>query len=258
MKRLVFCVLLAACNGTTGSDLVTFTGSAGGASDVAPSLAFTTGSGWQVVLERAKLHVGAVYLNQNVAISGNADQPCVLPGIYVAQLFGPLDLDLLSPALVPFPGAGEGTETEAHTAEVWLLEGDINRATDGTVVLDVAGTATKDLATIPFSAAVTIGQNRASPPPNVAMPGANPICHRRIVTPIEVDILPKNGGTLQLRVDPRALFDGVDFSRATQISATPPAYVIPDEQGGIGGALLAGLHSAFGVYAFSWQDRSGP
>jgi hypothetical protein len=208
------------------------------------------------VLDRATLHFGAVYLNQDNPLSGKGTSGCVLPGIYVGQIFGPLDLDLLSPSAIPFPANGEGTELAALTAEVWLLEGDINTPDSETHVLDVAGTASKNGMSWPFSATVTIGQNRMKPPPDVAMPGANPICAQRIVTPIVPiggSLTPTNGGTLELRVDPRRMFDGVDFSLLTADPTAMPPYVIPDEPGGISDQLFGGLRADSGVYAISFR-----
>ena len=75
---------------------------------------------FQVSLTRAQLRIGAVYLNASVPISGAGATSCVLPGIYVAEAFGPATIDLLSPSLQQFPGTGEGTQNEAKTAEVWL------------------------------------------------------------------------------------------------------------------------------------------
>ena len=224
-----------------------------GALDATPGLAFTTGAGYALVLDRASLHLGAVYLNQSRPLSGAGETGCVLPGIYVGEVFGPLDLDLLSPALQPFPGVGEGTETAARTAEVWLLEGDIEQIDSDRTVLDVAGTATKGGVAWPFTAQVTLGRNRAVPPPNAAMPGANPICKLRIATPIAVDLTPTDGGVLTLRVDVRHMFDGVEFSSATLVSDVPPAYVIPDEKGGVGDQLLAGLRARAGVYDLTFK-----
>lgn len=252
MSRVLvaICLLVSACTGTTGSALVELAAQAGG-TGAAPGVAFTTGSGFSLVLDRARLHLGAVYLNENVPLSGGGEGGCVLPGIYVAEAFGPLDLDLLSTAIVPFPTRAHGTETQARTAEVWLLEGDIGREDDTTVILDVAGTATRGPDVYPFSAAVTIGQNRALPAQSAALPGANPICRQRIVTPIAIDLLPVDGKTLSLRVDPRPIFDGVDFTLATKVSDAPPAYVIPDEKGGVGDQLFRGLRRNAGVYRFS-------
>lgn len=257
MNRASFAIsalaFVVGCKGTTGNAIVSFSGLAGGPADSSPGIPYLTGSGYQLTLERAQLHLGAVYLNQNNPLSGAGETGCVLPGVYVGEVFGPLDLDLLSPALVPFPGLGEGTQTSARTAEVWLLEGDIDQVDSQTVVFDVAGTATKGGSSWPFSAQVTIGQNRALSPSSLALPGANPICKQRIVTPIAIDLTPTEGGALTLRIDPRPMFDGVDFSLATPDAGTPPHFVIPDEKGGISDQLFHGLRANAGVYDLHFQ-----
>jgi hypothetical protein len=264
MKRfsiILLAGLAGACNGTTGSALVSFSALAQGSGDIAASTAFTTGSGFSVQLTRATLHIAALYLNESVPTSGAQESSCVLPGIYVAQVFGPVDLDLLSQAPVAFPTPGEATETHAATAEVWLAGGAIDEPDDATVILDVAGAAARDGTVWPFVGSVTIGTNRALPVQNPATPGANPICHQRIVTPIVVDLTPKNGGELSLRVDPRGMWNGVDFSLLTADNLSPdggPVYRIPDENGGIGGALFKGLVANAGVYSFSWNETGGP
>jgi hypothetical protein len=253
MKPLLVLTLLATgCGGTTGSALVTFSATASGPADATGGpLAFTSGFGADVVLTRARLHLGAVYLNQSVPTSGAAAGPCVSPGIYVGEVFGPLDVDLLSPTAQPFPVTGEGTNTAAKTAEVWLTGGDVNADTDGTVILDVAGTTQQGGQPYPFTGSLTISANRKANVTTPALPGASPICHQRIVTPILVDLTPTNGGTLNLRVDPRPMFNGVDFSTLGAPGAS--SYLIPDDGSGAGGALYRGLHSNSGVYAFSWS-----
>jgi len=87
------------------------------------------------------------------------------------------------------------------------------------------------------------------------VPSANPICHQRIVTPILVDLTPTDGGTLVLRIDPRHMFNGVDFSKATKVSDAPLAYQIPDTSAGPGGALFKGMTANSGVYSFTWKGR---
>jgi len=259
-SSLASLLLVCGCGGTTGSALVTFSGEASGPSEIdGGSLSFTTGAGADVTLTKAQLHLGAVYLNQSVPASGAAAEPCISPGIYVAELFGGVDVDLLSPAPVAFPTPGEGTETEAHTAEVWLVggdenaTGDVNADDDSAPILQVAGSATQDGASYPFQATVTIGANRKPNVTNAAMPGANPICHQRIVTPILVDLTPKNGGTLALQIDPRPMFDSVDFAKAVEVPGSPGTFEIPDTTSGAGGALFKGLTASFGVYSFSFR-----
>ena len=212
-------------------------------------------------LTSAQLHFGAVYLNMSVPSSGGPQEPCVLPGIYVGQAFGPcdasgrcgVDVDLLSPSLTTFTTSGEGTVNQAVEAEVWLTGGDINAAQDATPILQVAGTATRGSDTWPFTSTITISGNRAVPPPNAAMPGANPICRQRIASLIPIDFTLDDGGTLDVRIDPRGMFDSVDFSTlGAPGSATP--LVIPDTSSGAGQALYKGLLANAGVYRFTWTN----
>jgi len=58
---------------------------------------------------------------------------------------------------------------------------------------------------------------------------------------------------LGLRIDPRGMFNGVDFSTLGAPGAA--SSLIPDTTAGAGGALFRGLHSNFGVYAFTWQSQ---
>jgi hypothetical protein len=260
MKRVFLAALLAAsCGGTTGSHLVSFQALAGGPADATGSaLTFSTqppsGVTYQVRLTRTRLLVGAVYLNQSVPASGSAATGCVLPGIYVAEAFGPVTLDLLSPVLQPFPAFGEGTETPARTAEVWLTSGDVNAPVDPTVILDVAGTATATQSgnSFPFQGTVTISANRAIPPVNPALPGSNPICKQRIVSPIFVDLTPTDGGTLTVRIDPRAMFQTVDFATLQPASPGSTTLLIPDTNAGAGQSLFKALVST-APYQFTWS-----
>lgn len=268
MRPFALCALfVAGCGATTGSALVTFSATASGPSDATGgplffSYVITPASNGnpavtaQVTLTRASLHIGALYLNQSVPLSGAGAAPCILPGIYVGQVFGPIDVNLLSPSPQPFPVQGEGTQTEARTAEVWLTGGDVNAKEDPTAILDVEGTAVEGDQTYPFTGIVTIGSNRAKQVTNPAAPGAYPICHQRIVTPILVDITPTDGGTLLLQIDPRPMFNNVDFAATealTQVSSSPLHYQIPDANTGAGKALYAGMFVNSGVYAFAWK-----
>jgi hypothetical protein len=275
VRAILFALLLAACNQTTGSHLISFGAVAGGPADIGPNAQFLSGFGYEVVLSQADLHIGSIYLNNSVVASGSQETSCILPqaDVYVGQAFGPLDLDLLSPTLVPFPVQGTGTETLAQTAQVWLNHGDIDDEDDtptstettppglaSDYILSVAGVAVKpgsattQSISVPFTATVTIGENRQQPVQNPALPGSNPICEQRIVTPIAVDFTPTDGGVLTLRVDPRGMFNAVDFRLAVTTGAAPP-YEIPDSPGGIGGALFSGLRANAGVYDFSFASR---
>jgi hypothetical protein len=253
---------LSACNETTGQPVIAFTAQAGGVAGIAPSVPFITGSGYAVTLTMAQFHMGAVYLNQYNPESGAGSMPCVLDGIYVAEVFGPLDLDLLSPEMVAFPQAGTGTEALAHTAQIFLLEGDINDPDSSEPVLELAGTAQKGITQWPFTATVSIGENRLPQVSDVSEPGANPICAERIVTPIIPvggAVTPTNNGQLSVRVDVRHMLDGVDFVYLTDgVSPTPaPPYVIPDQIGTtVSDQLFSGLRSDSNVYAISYDQGS--
>jgi hypothetical protein len=245
-------LLLAACGGTTGSNLVSFRAMAGGAADATSPLTFDTAAGYHVSLTRARLRIGAVYLNQSTVNSGAGPAPCILPGIYVAEAFGPVTVDLLSPVLQPFPTLGEGTATPAKTAEVWLTGGDVNARTDPTVIFDVAGTATKGGVAYPFQGTITISDNWGIPTPNPALPGANPICKQRIATPILVDFTPTDGGLLTLRIRPSGMFQDLDFATLSPAPGSS-TLAIPDGPAGAGSNLHKGLLANSGVYEFSWS-----
>jgi hypothetical protein len=248
--------LLPACVGSTGGELLTFRAYARGARDAEKGrpYAFVSSRGWAVTLTRAKLHVGAMYLNKARPTSVSSETACTLAGIYVAEVPGPLDVDLLDPSLQRFSVDGFATTDFAPTGEVWLVGEDVNAIDDPTVILDVAGTASKDGAAYPFEGALTIGRNRLPASSDPATPGATPICKERIVSPIETAIRPAPGGSLVLAVAPSRLFANVDFSRLAFDGAV---YRFDDE-----GAdqpsknLFSGLRSAGDVYAFEWTSAA--
>jgi hypothetical protein len=250
-------MFLPGCIGTTGSDLFEFEALAGGPSDATESglASFQTSRGYTVTLSRARLHIGAVYLNRSVPVSVSADTTCTLPGIYVAEVPAGVDVDLLSPDLQPFPVRGAATEEQARTGEVWLMGGDINAETDSTRILDIAGTAEHDGEAIPFEGSITIGENRVEAPSNPALPGQNPICKQRIVSPIPLELSIRRGGKLVLRADPRAYFTNVDFE-----TLPPPSVAGGSRRFADGPAnqaslnLYSGLRAAVGPYSFEWQE----
>ena len=200
------------------------------------------------VADEAQLHVGAVYLNLSVPSSGGPQEPCVLPGIYVGQAFGPCDasgrcgadVDLLSPTLTPFRGPARARSITPSRPRSGSPAATSTPHDDRTPILDVAGTATRGADAWPFTATITIGPNRAIPPPNAAMPGADPICRQRIASLIPIDFTLSDGGTLDLRIDPRGMFDSVDFSSLGAAGSATPL-VIPDTSSGAGQALYKGL-----------------
>jgi hypothetical protein len=220
MKGIGILAIFAAC-GTTGGQVISFDVTAQGAAGGAVS---DTGLGWHVELSQAKLHLGAVYLNLAVPISGAQATNCILPGIYTAEELFPLDVDALSTTPQAFPQPATGTDDVARTGEIWLTGGNVNADSDATVIAQVAGTASKAGASLPFSAAITISTgNRGIPASNPAQPSQHPICKQRIVSPIPIELRPHDGGTLAITVDPAGWFANVDF---TQL---PADGVFPDD-----------------------------
>lgn len=237
-------LVTASCLGSTGGDTFEFTGWVQGSG----ASSFVNSRGYEISLTRAKLHVGAVYLNRARPTSVASGTTCTLTGVYVAELPGGADVDLLGAERAPFAVAGRSTSDHAQTGEVWLFGADVDDPGDPTVILDVAGTATKDGVSLPFEGALTIGESRVDTPTNPALPGAKPICKERVVSPIGVDIAPVEGGTLVLSVDPAAFFSNVDF-------ATLEGGVFRDDDGDQASrALYAGLHASAGAYSFAWEE----
>lgn len=251
---------LLGCTEETGSGLVEFEAFAGGPKrkDADAPFEFDTDAGYHVTLERAQLTIGALYLNRARPVLGAQDTACVLPGLYAAEIRTGVVIDALSPELVRFDGTGVGTADRALTGEVWLTGGEIDAEKDGTQILSFAGTATRAGETYDFSGVTTISQNRVISSSDPATPGANPLCKQRIVSPIPIDITPKEGGRLELRVAPKVWFEQVDFAllqEAVAGAASEAAVVeIPDtREDAVSSALLQGLRSAT-AYDFDWTD----
>jgi hypothetical protein len=242
--RVWFAVALAAC-GTTGGNFVSFDVVAQGAPGAGVA---DTGLGWHVELSRATLHIGAVYLNLSMPISGSQETTCILPGVYTAQQLSPLDVDVLSTAAQPFPETGTGTDDEARTGEIWLTGGDVNADADSTVIAQIAGTATRAAQVIRFTAEVTISSANRGIPATPAQPSLHPICKQRIVSPIPVDLRPRDHGTLAVTIDASGWFANVDFT------LVPPDGVFPDDNANLASQnLFTGLRAAAATFQLSFQ-----
>ena len=252
---LVLACLALGC-GSTGSAIVTFHAAAAGPADAVAGqpLAFTNALGYQVTLTKARLHIGALYLNRSVPSSGAQAQGCVLPGIYSGEVTRPLDLDVLSPAPQAFPADGEGTADPLRAGEVWLFGNDPFATADPTILVDVEGSAAQGSTTLPFSGQLTISQNRAVPVNDPALPGTAPLCKQRIVTPIPVDFTLEQGGTLLLRVDPRTWFVNVDFAQIPPDPTDPTRRKFLDRSEGQPDLALYGGVRSTATYVFHWQS----
>lgn len=254
MKALL-CLLLVGC-GSTGGGLVSFPVSASGPSDAQDPLSFTNGLGFSVTLTRARLHIAAIYFTLAPPISGHGETGCIEASSYTTEAFGPIDLDMLSPNALPFPRPGQALSVLSKNAEIWLAGSDINAASDSTVILEVAGTASKGGEEYPFTGSLTISTNRTAGQQTAALPGANPICKQRIVSSIAIDVTPTSTGSLVLTVDPRGLFVNVDFSLLAPSPDQPLLYQFADEPTDLASVnLYAAMHSAYGVYGFRWLDH---
>ncbi len=244
---------LASC-GTTGGELFEVDAYAAGPEDAVAGqpYQFRTNRGFDVVLDKAVLHIGAVYLNKTEPTSVASDTSCYLAGLYVAEVTSGLDVNVLDPEPQPFPSKAFATSERAHTAEIWLSGGDIEATSDPTIIAEIEGTATKDGESYPFSASITIGDNRKLPATDPALPGASPICKTRIVTPISVDLTPTATGTLVVRVDPKRWFSNVAFDqlekKGDRFEFRDDSFDQPSRN------LFNGLRANDGVYEVGWEE----
>ncbi len=253
--------LSVACVGSTGGDVIDFPAAAAGPRDATPGrLELVNDRGWHVVLTKATLHIGALYLSQSEPVSGAQATACILPGTYVAQVTAGRDVDLLSPAPQPFPRSGHGTTLEAIVGQVWLTGGAVDQTNDATPILLLEGTADRDGDVRPFKGQITISTNRLEQGGTTA--GSNTICKQRIVSPIPTSITIQHAGGLVLRIDPRTLFVNVDFGALVKFSSdygfsddpsqtdpkSPTVYTQPSAN------LYENLHAGTGLYAFEWDS----
>ncbi len=219
-----------ACVGTTGGQIIDFDAAASGPKDANGELTFdieiTNGTRWTVDLTKATLHVGAMYLDDSLPVSGAQNTACILPGTYVAEVTTGLDVDLLSSGLQHFPSRGHGTTLSVQAAQVWLTHGDVDTIADPDPypILDIEGTASLGSDVRPFVGTITISSNRANTAGN--FPGAYPICKQRIVSPIPTTVGVQAAGGLLLTIDPRQLFNNVDFGQLANVSGS---YVFSDD-----------------------------
>lgn len=263
MRVLAALLLASSCVDTTGNRLVTFSASASAAGDIGAvqgqPLTFTTPRGYEVTLTKATVFVGAVYLTAlaPTTASGAQEAPCVAAGLVTGEVRGGVLVDALDPTPQPFPVAGLGSDLPTRSAALWLTNGDVNASEDPTVVLEVAGEATRGAARYPFTGRLHIGSNRSTPPRNPALPSSNPICEQRIVDNIAFDTTLAEGSTVRLRVDPRAFFGSVNFATLEELPTTPPSYRFRDDAATADQAdtaLFNALRANTGPYRFELEQ----
>lgn len=250
------------CAGSTGGETLDIPVAAAGpaAAIAGQPLLCADDPAWTITVTAASLHVGAVYLDQSQPVSGAQSTGCILTGTYVVQELAALDVDLLSPALQPFPALAHAVTTPpALIGEVWLTRGPIDAVPSSTPVLPiltVAGSATRTATgdAFPFTGTVTIEDNYQD---SGALAGGDPICKKRIVSPIPAPITLAATGGLLLRIDPCRLFTAIDFA-ALSPGDTPGSYQFSDDPSAVDYApaasnLYANLHSS-APYTFTWTD----
>ncbi|MES1173478.1 MAG: hypothetical protein ABUL62_04040 [Myxococcales bacterium] len=253
----VLSVVLQGCGGTTGGDTVNFEAAASGPADAVAGqpLIFDGARGWQVTLETARLHIGAIYLADSLPVSGTQATSCTLPGSYVAQVTQGRDVDLLSGDAQRFPVLGRGITLEALAGQVWLTSGDVNDANDppqATVILELGGSARLGAEIRPFEAQLTIARNRVPAMTGSGAAGAAPICKERIVSPIPTSIQLTPQGALWLHIDPRRLFTNVDFGTLALASDGEHFAFKDDSSDQPSANLYNNLKQGGALYAFSW------
>ncbi len=246
----VACAWMALSCGSTGGDTIDFPLAAAGPADaVAGSpLEFSNDKGWHVVLSKATLHIGGVYLNESRPISGGQALECFLEGTYVAQQTSALTVDLLTPALQRFPALMHGTTTPAQVGQVWLTGARIDDTKDRTPILVIEGVADRAGVSKKFLGALRMGANQQLKKGD--LPGAFPPCKDRIVAPVDAEITVRPVGGLVLRIDPRKFFGGVDFGALPNGTFSDGSKSTQDT------LLSTNLHAAQkgGPYVFEWAD----
>jgi hypothetical protein len=213
----------AACNGTTGDELVSFDAYAVGAKDAATPFVV---NGYRIQLLSAKMHIGALYFDESPPSTGFDSPVCVTPDIYAAQVPGPVNVDLMSNKPQEFSVYGNGSADVALSWDIWLNDGTSFDDIDGANVLqmvDLTGVATRlsDDTAYSFGAIVTINNTtsgpgaRATPASDPAQPGQYPICKARIIQLGGLDLPFYQGGTLTVTVDPTGWFKASNIDFAT-------------------------------------------
>jgi hypothetical protein len=250
--------LALSCSGTTGYQLVSFYAGARGATDAVKGqpYSFSVGAA-QVTLTQATLHVGALYLTQAVPTSGGGPAACSLPGTYdgvfVGEVRGGGDIDLLDPAVQPLTVTGDGSTIPATTGQVWLMHDDVNAESDPLPILTLQGSFVENSVTRTFSGAITIDSSREPSATNSALPGENPICQLRIVAGIGVRLTLAQSGTLVLGVDPKALFANANLAALPQPAGCPTDLCFTNDSSNQPSInLFQNLTSSGDVYGFSW------
>ena len=247
MGRFFVCLalsLFAACNGTTGDHLITFSAFARGAVGAAePFITYDQrgNATYRVQLLKAQMHIGAVYFDESPPSTGFDTPECITPDIYAAQVPGGVEIDLLSTTPEPFGASGNGSADVAQSWDLWLTSGDVNGPNLGVHIIDLNGVATRlsDGKAFSFGSIVTInpvtgdvGGARLMHATNPNLPGQYPICKERILAIGLTPPLPFfQGGTLMVTIDPRVWFNNpIDFANGLATTDSNDCLLDPDSK----------------------------
>jgi len=261
--------------GTTGSKRFTFEARAGGVErDGAAPYTFVNATGWTVTLTKANVTIGPLYLNVVAPLraerlrfawvrSAFADDDHLSGGRVVGEVLGRVTVDALSPSLVSFPVTGTMTEEQVRTADIWLWpssEVPPERVDVDEPSLEVEGEATRGAAQVRFRGRLVIDAAWATD----AKPGevsADPITVVRQIRGIPATFFPREGGSLEVRIDVKPLFRGADFGSLSANPIDPDGRVrlVQAKTGSVTTDQVLrnafqGLRAARGTYAVRWLD----
>lgn len=265
----------AACTGTAGNERFTFAAEAGATTaESAPGAPFVNEFGWSVALTIARLRLGPVYLNTVAPLrasrgfrfirEAHADEAHLGSGLIVGEVLGDLEVDLLGSALQPFGRRGLVTGDLVRTAEIRFWPGPGIDPGSPTLdpVLVVAGSATLADETIPFEGQLLLDETW--------LPNAEPgdrnfltLSDIRQVRGVPTSFVADEGGTLEIRVDPRRLFATANFAqiRANPTSPRDPSVRLLTQASGTTGTtdqVMRSLYDALRsirTYEVRWRPR---
>lgn len=259
--------LSVGCGDTTGQLRVAFAARGGGFEHPDGPVRFTNSTGWSVTLTEARAALGPVYLNTlaPLACEGceararllDALSDALAPrawahgeshlgaGQIIAQVTHQIEVDVLSPALVAVPGGGDGLDARARTAEVWLFNRD--GALRGAAVR-VAGVAARgegaEHIEVAFEGSLVADASITT--------AQTPLDVARRVRGIPVDVTPRDGGVLTVRIDPRGWFQGADFSELVALPSDGGGVRTFSPNDNVGRAFLNAARAARGVYTITF------
>jgi hypothetical protein len=130
----------------------------------------------------------------------------------------------------------------------------VDAASDPTVILSVEGEARNGVDIWPFEGELTISSQRQLPIRDPALPGSNPLCEQRIVTPIRAGFVLPEEGQVVVTVRPEFWFANVRFSEMEPAPNAPGRFRFFDaNQGQPSIALYQAMRAAAGPYEVTLQ-----